>query len=54
MLLGLVGYGQVGRRVALRALALGMARRRASTRVDDDAMRGRRRASRSGFAELLG
>ena len=51
-LLGLVGYGQVGRRVALRALAMGMEVASFDPYVDDDAMRadGVRPA---GFAELL-
>ncbi len=51
-LLGLVGYGQVGRRVALRALAMGMEVASFDPNVDDDAMAadGVRPA---GFAELL-
>ena len=51
-LLGLVGYGQVGRRVALRALAMGMEVASFDPNVDDDAMRadGVRPA---GFGELL-
>ena len=49
-LLGLVGYGQVGRRVALRALAMGMAVASFDPFVDAGAMRGRRRAARRASA----